>query len=458
MRAPLAYAAAAFTAGIALAGWVTLPLVWAGLFLFIGAAAARLAWRRSPAANAGLAALMALMGFFRAQVDARPPLDSVERLIAKEPRPLAAQGVLASPPEWARASSGFVRRRAWLDLAAIRQGQQWRAASGKVLLYLPARASDLSYGDRLELAGEIRAGHGRWMRLNGACGTLTVPQAEGIRRLADRPSVWVRYRRRIEALHGRLTALGRSLLDSEGAAYLEGLLLGSRQGFSKELEEAFRKTGTVHVLVVSGLNVGLVGFLGMVTLSFLRLPRNVCHLLIAAGLISYCLLTGSQPPILRATLMGVLLCVSAAAGREFSGLNALGAAALGILGWDPRALADVGFQLSFAAVGGILLTAPWIEKCPRILKPFAASLAAWLAVLPLLAWHFHLVTPVAPLANLWVIPWASFLMAVGFLLFGLAGLHPALGLPAASVFGWMAWVLTQGVTWISRWPGASFSW
>ncbi|MBI1953619.1 MAG: ComEC/Rec2 family competence protein [Candidatus Omnitrophica bacterium] len=458
MRGPLAYAAAAFAAGIGLAGWVTLPPAWLGLFLLIGAAAALLSWRRGAAANIALAALMAMLGFLRAEVDARPPQDSVERLIAREPRPIAAQGILASSPEWARAPSGFVRRRAWLTLAVIRQGERWRAASGKVLLYLPARAGHFSYGDRLELAGEIRASPGRWMRLSGACGTLTVSEAGAIRGLPSRPSVWVRYRRRIEALHGRLTTLGRSLLDQEGSAYLEGLLLGNRQGFSKELAEAFRKTGTVHVLVVSGLNVGLVGFLGMVTLSFLRLPRNACHLLIAAGLISYCLLTGSDPPILRATLMGVLLCASAAAGREFSGFNALGAAALGILGWDPRALADVGFQLSFAAVGGILLAAPWVEKGPRILKPFAVSVSAWLAVLPLLAWHFHLVTPVAPLANLWVIPWASFLMAVGFLLFLLAGLHPALGLPAASVFTWMAWVLTQGVTWFSRWPGASFSW
>ena len=458
MRAPLAYAAAAFAAGIGLAGWVTLPLAWSGLFLFIGAAAALLAWRRGAAANAGLAALMAMLGFFRAQVDAQPPLDSVAWLLAKEPRPITAQGVLASSPEWARSASGFIRRRAWLDLAAIRQGKRWGAASGKALLYLPARAPSFSYGDRLELTGEIRASPGRWMWLNRACGTLTVSEAGAIRSLPSRPSVWVRYRRRIEALHGRLTTLGRSLLDREGAAYLEGLLLGNRQGFSKELEEAFRKTGTVHVLVVSGLNVGLVGFLGTVVLSLVRVPRTPSYFLIALGLVTYCLLTGSQPPILRATLMGVLLCASAAGGREFSGLNALGAAALGILGWDPRALADVGFQLSFAAVGGILLTAPWVEKGPRLLKPFAVSLAAWVAVLPLLAWHFHLVTPVAPLANLFVVPWASFLMAVGFLFYLTAGLHPSLGLPAAVLFTWMAWVLTQGVAWISRWPGASFSW
>ncbi len=487
MRAPMGYAAIAFALGIGLAWRIEHSPAAIGIFMVLGGCCSLLVGRWRWAANLSFIVLIAALGMLRAAVDAQVPAHAVNRLIAEEPRPIVCRGTLASPLEWHRPPQGPARRQGWLDLTGVKQAGEWLPATGRVLLRLQqAQAPTPAYGDKVQLAGEVRGKRqSRWLWLQGACGVLNLSDPKGIEVLSSRPSGWVRYRRWVEELHQRLQSMGRSRLGPQEAAYLEGLLLGNRQGFSRELEEAFRKTGTVHVLVVSGLNVGLVGFLGAVVLSLVRVPRTPSYFLIALGLITYCLLTGSQPPILRATLMGVLLCVSAAGGRKFSGLNALGAAALGILGWDPRALADVGFQLSFAAVGGLLMITPWIEDkalrstfgvkpngsdpvknrgltlktfSHRAIQLFSASAGAWVAVLPFLAWHFHLITPVAVVANLFVVPWASFLIAVGFLLYLLGWLHPLAAAPAAAVFGWMAQGLTLGVSWMARLPGASFSW
>jgi len=258
-------------------------------------------------------------------------------------------------------------------------------------------------------------------------------------------------------------------LGSVEVGYLEGLLLAERQGIPPSIYEAFRRTGTVHVLVVSGLQVSLIGSMVLIGLSLLRVPRVLQHLGMGGAMILYCVLTGSDPPILRATLMGLLFCGGKIAGRETSSLNGLGLAALLILGEDPRALADASFQLSFAAMGGLLGFSPWIEKKLQgifgvaglqrhLVKTLAASCGAWTWVLPIVAWHFHLVTPIALVGNLLVIPWSSVLIAVGFLLYVLALFNLPFAFPLAASFAWMARGLTWAVNWMAALPGAFWEW
>jgi len=295
------------------------------------------------------------------------------------------------------------------------------------------------------------------------------------------------YRKAIASFRWKLIQLGRSLVGSEGRAYLEGLLLGEGQGIPKHLKEVFRKTGTVHVLVVSGLHVGLIGLICNLLLSLARIPRGLRYCLLAGILVAYCTLTGMRLPIVRATIMGVMLCLNLALGRAHSARNALGLAALIILALHPRAVWDPSFQLSFAAVLGILVASPHIFKMvsgtedrsqiksgmtlaqrsvpgtwkkirQRIAQAFAVSCAAWAAVLPLIAWHFQAVTIVAPLANLVVVPWASLLIATGFLVYGAGFISPLLAKPFAASFELLALGLTRLVTWMADLPGAAWQW
>lgn len=547
MRAPLFYAAIAFSVGILLqwaapAGWVAL-----GVGALAGLIALLLLRDRPQPASVGLLILVAMLGMFRARVDGMVPAGDIRRIAAAVARPVTIRGILVSDLEPGTGSSGAVF--GWLEVRAIRSAQDryplpqgenrylpapaippqsgpgvpasgWKPLSGKIRVRFSTRAVGFGYGDELQLSGLLRAGRtrgsvpatpseksvpgtgspfdeARWLWLQGAGAVLVVPGLEGMKRLAVGSGVGIAYRRAIARFRLRLEQLSRSLLSPVESAYLEALLLGNRRGIPREAWEAFKKTGTLHLLVVSGLHVGLVGFIGLTALALLRVPRSVRYFALAGILLAYCFLTGARIPTVRATLMGILLCLARWRGTEAPLLNWLGAAAFSMLLLHPRALADVSFQLSFAAVAGILILAPlMLKSVPRtgspatsndpggasgaaslsrshqppatgklglqvfqiwLLRAFAVSLAAWLATAPLIAWHFQSVAFIAPFANLLVVPWACLMVGAGFLVCGVGAIHPGVALPFAASFGWMAHLLDRFVRAVAQLPGTSWA-
>jgi len=439
--------------------------------------------------------LVVVLGAMRAGVDAMVPAHSISRVLSSTPGPITCQGTLVSDVEWTHPSYGPAQRQGWLEITSIRHGEEWAPSSGRVLLKLYAHNIPLAYGDRVRLSGAMRGprpvledkdeegkqrlDEGHWLWVHAAIGILTVAGPEAITRLDTVPSLWVRYRRWVASFRWQLKPLGRSLLGPLGVAYLEAFLLGDGRGIPQEVWDAFRKVGVVHVLVVSGLHVGLIASIGLIGLSLIRIPKALRYHLLSAGLITYCILTGGNPPILRATIMGVLLCFGRAAGREVPVLNSLGLAAILILAMTPRALSNASFQLSFAAVLGLFTLSPWfarwfkehstpesqtlVQRWRRILwrwagQGFAASCGAWVAISPVVAWHFHMFTPIALIANLIVIPWSSLLIAVGFLVYAIGWTSPFMATPFAATFSWLVYGLNQLVVWLANLPGASWKW
>ncbi len=468
-RAPLLWTAVFFAAGILLQWIFTLPF-----FLIASGAgiAGAVLWkvRKAPrAANLTFLALISLLGACRAEMDARQAPNDIVSLISSSPSPIAVKGTLVNDPRWTshyRALSG------WLEVEAVRDPGEWRAASGRLFVRWPWRAGRWECGDRLQLHGRIRAGRaassghrfdeGRWLWVHRGEGILSVSAVEGVRWIDRSTAAWAVTRRAIARFRERLMGLGRSLMGPVEAAFLEALVLGQQQEIPLSIQEVFRKTGTIHVLVVSGSNVGLIGLMALMLLSFLRVPRGMRYALLAGILWTYCILTGLSPPILRATLMGILLCWGAGQGLEVSPLNLVGAAACLIQTVHPRALADVSFQLSFSAVLGILAAAKgfstrepearWGQWLKAGGKALAVSTAAWAATAPFLWWHFQQVSLLAPLANLVVVPWASGLMAAGLLVYAAALFIPALAVPFASSFSFLAQGLARVVTWLAEGP------
>ncbi|MBI3332534.1 MAG: ComEC family competence protein [Candidatus Omnitrophica bacterium] len=492
MRSPLAFAAIPFGVGVGLA-WGLRPSapVLCGL---IGFSALILLWghRRPMMGNLSLMGLIVALGVLRGWVDAQPPPHPVAPLLTSAPQPISGEGIVVSDVEWTRPSQGPARRQGWFEIRQIRQGAAWIPADGRLLLRLPPTARPFAYGEHLRLHGTIRGprpqrpggstsparpfDEGDWLWLRGACGVLTVSDPEAVERLDHPASLWAQYRRSVASFREQLEERGRSLLGSLEAAYLEAFLLGEGGGIPRETWEAFKKSGTVHVLVVSGLHVGLIGFLSLLLLSLVRIPRNPRYLLLIGILISYCVLTGAKLPILRSAIMGILLCLSKLSGDELPALNSLGLAALLILAVSPRALADASFQLSFASVAGLLVFSPWFgrwlglgreEERPdswggvlrrKAAQALAVSCGAWSAVSPFVAWHFHRVTPIAVFANLIIVPWSSLLIAVGFLLYLVSLVNPWAALPIAASFGWMVNGLNRLVGLLAALPGASWGW
>jgi competence protein ComEC len=214
------------------------------------------------------------------------------------------------------------------------------------------------------------------------------------------------------------------------------MVLGEKAHIPKLVYNSMVRSGTVHILVVSGFNVGIVAGLVILVLKILRLGRKLRFVLAVFCLVFYCFLTGSSTPVVRATLMGEFFLFSALLKRESDIYNSLALAALFILAVNPRQLFDVGFQLSFASVFAIVFLYPRFSSLARPqalkarwLKAFACgglvSFSAWIGTLGFIAYYFRIFAPVTILANIFIVPLAAFITLCGFSLVFAALIFPA---------------------------------
>ena len=245
-----------------------------------------------------------------------------------------------------------------------------------------------------------------------------------------------------------------SLRPRERSLFL-GLVIGDDRFQPADLTLAFRAAGLSHMTAVSGQNVSFVLAAAAPVLRRLRLaPR----LLVTLGLLAaFAVVTRGEPSVLRATGMAAVAAYGAAVGRPTSGLRALATAVTVLLLCDPLLVTSLGFRLSVAGAAGILVGARPIQRVlpgPLWLRtPLSVTLAAQLAVAPLLIAAFGSVTGASVLTNLLVAPAAGPVMAWGLvagLLAGMLGGRAAvlLHLPTRTLLAWIERVAVAG----ARWP------
>jgi competence protein ComEC len=220
-------------------------------------------------------------------------------------------------------------------------------------------------------------------------------------------------------------ALGRGMPARE-EELARGFVLGQDDRIDSRTVEDFRRSGLSHLLAVSGQNVALLALLAMPLLGALGIPLRSRLVWVLALIAFYVPLTGAGPSIQRAGVMGALSVLATLAGRRASRLYGLALAALVTLAVEPRIAADVGWQLSFAAVLGILLLAAPLRRAiverigsrglAGVLAEGAAlTIAATLATAPLIAFHFGAVSTTTLLANLLALPAVAPAMWLGML-------------------------------------------
>jgi len=224
-------------------------------------------------------------------------------------------------------------------------------------------------------------------------------------------------------------ALGRGMPSRE-AELARGFVLGEDENIDVGTVEDFRRSGLSHLLAVSGQNVALLALLVMPLLAALGMPLRARLVWILAAIVVYVPLAGAGPSILRAGVMGALSLLATLAGRRASRLYGLAVAAVVTLALDPRLGADVGWQLSFVAVLGILVLAAPLRAAVASWVGFgswrgafaegvAMTIAATLSTAPLIAFHFGEVSTTTLAANLLALPavapamWLGMLAAVG---------------------------------------------
>ncbi len=197
--------------------------------------------------------------------------------------------------------------------------------------------------------------------------------------------------------------------DSRLDELLQGVVMGDTDGIDEGWVEAFRRSGTAHMLSVSGLHVGALAAIMMGIAKLVRAPRGAGFLLAAAAACLMIPFIGASPPVVRSVVMIVIFLAGRWVGRGRDQWQVLGLAAAVVLALNPYALFDAGFQLSFAAFAGMLVLVAPIQRVLGFLPPsiggnVAVSAAASAGTAPVSLAVFGRMSVVAVFANLAVVP------------------------------------------------------
>lgn len=244
------------------------------------------------------------------------------------------------------------------------------------------------------------------------------------------------------------------------AGIFRAMILGLQRGLPQDLLDNFSKTGTIHIISISGAHITVIAAIFLSLAIGLGLDRKKAFWLVSLSLTLYVILVGFPAPAVRSLIMGFLVLLARHVGRLNKSGNAFVFAAAAMLLANPRLLRDdLGFQLSFAAMAGLIYTAPlfekWLEKWPEMhgaKEALVMTLSAQVFTLPLTMLKFGRISLIAPLANIAVVPILSFLM-----MFGLAALlvGTVSGIIGQIAF-WPVWLilayLIKSVEFFAAWP------
>ncbi len=238
--------------------------------------------------------------------------------------------------------------------------------------------------------------------------------------------------------------------DENSAQIALALLLGQKKELDPTIKEAYTQAGVMHILAVSGLHVGIIYALFILILKPLKLKKERARLYLLVVILIiwlYAFLTGLSPSVVRAATMFSLLTFGQMRERPPSIYNILAFSAILMITINPNVIYEVGFQLSYLAVLGIVMIQPLILNLwlPRhkvleyIWQLTSVSVAAQLVTFPLSIYYFHVFPTYFLLGNLLILPLAFVIMQVGVPLMML-GWIPLLGEVLGWVLSWLIWL------------------
>ena len=297
------------------------------------------------------------------------------------------------------------------------------------------------YGDEVELKGILERPeepYVNYLKKDNIFSEMSFPEAKSVN-----SKLWTTRGALYAVSDAAQNAFSR-IFPAREAALMSGLTLGDTSQFTKEFREAMQKTGTTHIVALSGYNVMVIVAATFALLGYFmrrRTARWVAFLII----LLFVLLTGADASVIRAAIMAFLVMYLTAEGRLRSPRNIVAATALAMVLWNPRVLAfDVGFQLSFLAFLGLVYVSPKIlarlkhreqKKAGFFKEAFAYTVSAQLMTLPLLVGYFDRFFVSSIIPNILVVALVPLTMALGFLSAGLSFIFPL----SSYLVGWLAY-------------------
>lgn len=474
---PLVIVLSAVCGGIVLDRFVHVAIAWYGLAALMAWIAWWLLWRTGCARAAAVSLLVSLAGTAAAWHHCHWSLYESDHvgLYAREiPGPAAlevralcgSRRIPAPPPDALRTIVTPERTRLDVEVLALRDDATWRPVSGAATLLVDGHLLGVLPGDRLRVFAQLGSmgrphnpgdfDFARFARGDRRLCSLRSEFPECVARLSDgSPWSWTRV---TDWLRSRGDALLWRNLSPHRSGLASAMFLGSREELEPDQAQAFLETGTIHLLVISGLNVGILASCLFLAMRVALVPRSWALAIVALASVLYAATTDSQPPVVRATVMVLIGCLAMVLGRRVLGFNSIAAAGLVVLALNPTELFRTGTQLSFLSVAVlawfaqerighrkgdaldrlIAATRSWPRRFTgefggSLWRGALVSLIIWLVICPLVMARFHLVSPIAIFLGPVLGPPVALAMAAGFGIFALGWMSPAV----ASFLGWL---------------------
>ncbi len=455
--------------------------------------AAVLRRRERPQRLAIVAAFVALGGGWHHHRWSDLPPDHLAWSIVEgdRPRPSWVRGVLVAeprfrPPESPRRDGST---RTVLEVSGIFDGARWQPASGRVALYVDGDRPDLAMGEPVEVVGALGPVSGP---LNpGEFDSRAALRGDGVRlrMSADGSGVWVdpdgvgsTWRRWLGQAREWSLARLEAGLGPETAPLASALVLGRREAVGPDVNDAFARTGTTHLLAISGLHLQVLALTLLMSLPAGGAGAEMVVGVVGLGDDRLRRAGRAVPSLVRSAAMTLVVCLSVLRFRATRSANVLAAAALVTLLWNPTDLFDTGCQLSFLAIGAIFWLVPrairflqgnvprasfelgWVaftlrlsdnplDALERKLAPawkkalfrlrdqvalmLVVSAVVGLVTAPLMALRFHLIAPIGILLNVPLIPMTSMALVLAAGTLPLSAFWPPLGGPSAWAASWL---------------------
>lgn len=372
-----------------------------------------------------------------------------------------------------------------LHVQAVKNGDKTDVARGSLQVHVTglteSAASKLEQGALIRIRGAYRPDHRGLLESRGRDGVMRVAstQLEVLEENAGNMLVmWC-----LKARDRAARVLGWGLPEGDSSVTMtRALLLGLRSDIDRKVNDAFARTGTLHILSLSGTHIGILVLIMVILLKSAGVSRPSWVLFFLPVLTLYTIGTGGMASTVRAAVMAIVYFLAYFLRRRPDAASSLAFSALLILSYDPLQLFDLGFILSFVIVAGLIglyrpvmsLMPSWSRRNPdpvdqtgfiqkhagplsrKVFESFSISVAAWLVSLPLVANLFHLISPVALLINLILIP-------LTFVILLTACLSVATGIVSfhlASIFNHANWLFCEWlitlIDYSAGWLGSHF--
>ena len=428
----------------------------------------------------------ACLGSIRLTAQNRPSSNDIRNIVFEDftfahiKAQIISKPVIVEKGDWlfSKYSHSYPYTTFYAEVTDINTAAGWTKATGTIKFYISEDTNSLNASDEIQAFCRLEKFSPpdnpgqfntlQYMNRNGVYLSASVKTKDAVTILStEKTKQSFNIKAKLREL--AIAALLEDTEQNDNTRLVEALLLGSRTKIDRKLYDDFIKTGLVHLICLSGLNVGILAgpfwWLSKKA-GLLHTGRSIACII---ATIIFLLVVPAQSPTLRAGIMFIIFCLARLFNRRSMALNSLAVSAIFLLLIRPMDFLSPGFQLSFAATVGIVLLCPsffnflirpfehlkktfFYTILRMLLAAFSTGCTAWLAVVPIIAWHFY---QFQLLTAFWTVPAAipaTIIIILGTFKIILTSLLPTLATGLAIVVDFSAKVLSELVTIFAKVP------